>query len=673
MLGAGDDINERIRQQLALLKMGKCEKSLFTSKETRSSTRSTPSTFRRSNSNNLDESKKTSNFLDSKSPTNESQSGAIKSNDNVNTTQQECNDQVQKLKSNGGIIDSLFNKFQSIGKAVPVRLKSKTISNECMVGATTPTSMPIKRYKRDETCDSEALFTTFDLNPDDSNQSTNSVAVEFLGFDIANKNVDVSALLPTPKVVTSNEQAAFVSEYLDTFMKENYLENVNLDITFTPKRYNADEALMTTDAQPPNLSVPARPMDMQRPRTLAEKRMILQQQGDISLLIIENESTVYHELKKRGRQGASYDNSLMQSIQDANIPFTRDCWRAACWISTSNNRFLYRTILYDDKEIKLVGSRGDNLEKVVYELDVDDKKPWLTKLSKRTLADCPKRCPPIDDIRINNIDAILNDKKIKTEDECQSKQKYGIFKKSRLCMFSREYLTPGPKCKKIHCKSNRKSSFDLEYGPLELVQLPTVQLEIWPQVGIPLPDHIKPILKTIPANSNVITADWAKFAVSVVRENTKQIKHRRKYKKPEIEKPQPIIFSIAYENHEKMILIRRRRRSTIVFNESDTKHEQIESFYHSNNDNRNQLTFAKQVDPSDTFSMECASILTNMIDSVAIAVNDTNFIKPDPDIDYVGKVVPIAGGSKDSAKNGNKGDKDKQSAKNEKPVKSKLM
>lgn len=673
-LGAGEDINGKIRQQLALLKMGKCDKPLFPAKETRSfaNTRSTPSAFRRSLSNNLDESKKTPRISDAKAPTSESQRDATKTRNNVNASQQEGNDQAQKSKSNGGIINSLFNKFQSIGgKVVPVRFKPKIIMNESTVGTPiTPPShkTPPKRLKRDEMTDS-ALFATFD----DSNQSTNSVAMEFLGFDIANKNVDVSALLPTPKVTNrSNEQAAFVSEYLDTFMKENYLENVNLnlDIAFAPKRHN-DDALMTNDAQPPNLSVPERPMH--RPRTLAEKRMILQQQNDIGLLIIENESTVYHELRKRSKLGASYDNTLMRSIQDANIPFTRDCWRAACWLSTSNNRFLYRTIVLDDKEIKLVGSRGNNMEKIALELSEDDKKPCLSKISKRALDDCPKRCPPIDSIRINNMDAVLNDGKVKTENGFQSQQQCGMFTKSRLCMFSREYLTPGPKCKKVHCKSNRKSSFDLEYGQLELVQLPTVQLEVWPQVGIPLPDHIKPILKTIPANSNVITPEWAKFAVSVVRESPKQVKHRRKYKKPEIGKPQPIIFSIPYENHEKMILIRRRRRSTIVFNESDTKHEQIETFYQNNDDSSNQLTFAKHVDPSDALSVDCASILTDMIDSVAVAVNDTNFIKFDPDIDYVGKVVPIAGGSKDSAKGGNKGEKDKQSAKNEKPVKSKLM
>lgn len=665
-----------LREQLALLKRGKCENTLFASKDIRSTTRSTPSVYRRNNSNLVNDPKKGSMSSNSKSLTNESQDDANKSIDKVDTIYPQSNDQERKSKSNGGLkmVDSLLKKFQSINKVVPVR---NVIVTAPPAPALPPKSLPRpKRFKRNNEINDSQISTSFDCNPDDSNQSTNSVAVEFLGFDLANKNMDVSALMPTPKAATSNEQAAFVSEYLDTFMKENYLEKVNSDLKLIkPKRYNADEALMTTDAQPPSLSVPTRPMDMHRPRTLAEKRMFFQQQNDINLLIIENESTVYHELKKREKLASAYDNTLIRSIQDGHIPFTRDGWRAACWISTSNNRFLYRTVSCDDMELKLVGSRGNNVEKVAFEINVNDKKECLSKLVKRTRTDCPKRCPPIDGVRINNINAILDEKKIKVENDYPSNEKCGIFKKSRLCMFSREYLTPGPKCKKVNFKSNRKSSFDLEYGPLELVNLPTVQLELWPQVGIQLPDHIKPILKTIPTNTNVITPEWAKFAVSVVRENPKQVKHRRKYKKPEIEKPQAITFNIPYENHEKMILIRRRRRSVIVFNENDTKNEQIESFYRSDDDSSTDLTFAQHIDPSDTFSLECANILTNMIDSVAIAVNNTNFIKHDPDIDYVGKIIPIGGGSaKDSAKtNNNKGEKDKPCAKNEKPAKSKLM
>lgn len=160
-----------------------------------------------------------------------------------------------------------------------------------------------------------------------------------------------------------------------------------------------DVELMTTDAQPPNSSVLARVM--QRRRTLAEKQMILQQQNEIGLSAIEDESTHYHELRKRSKLDESYHNTLMQSIQDENIPFARDCWRATCYLTTQNKKFAYQTIVYEEEEIRLVGSRGNNEEKIAFNLNEDSKRP---RYSKRTLDDCPSRCLPINGIRINNID-----------------------------------------------------------------------------------------------------------------------------------------------------------------------------------------------------------------------------------------------------------------------------
>ncbi|XP_031631144.1 uncharacterized protein LOC116345684 [Contarinia nasturtii] len=679
---SGGDINEKLRQQLKLLKMGKSDNSLFAPKESRPlNIRSKNSSFRRSNSNLSIESgtntntnsRRSVNDVGTSKSTNNSLECSPKSaadddtNKNAKSTSHEENNEANKSpKAIGGMIDSLFNKFQSI---LPKR-SSKLRSTQ---SPTMSSAVPAKRMKRDDTVES-LLYASLDSNLDDSNQSETSMSMEFLGFDISNKNVDVSALLPTPKVPSSsnNHSAAFFSESLDTFMKENLLEKSNDQLPFAPIRCSRDEALMTFDAQPPSLSVPERPNDMQRPRTLAEKRMILQQQNDISILIIENESTVYHELKKRVRQGPSYDSTMIRSIQNTSIPFTRDCWRAACWISTSNNRFFYRTVLFDGEEIKLAGSRGDNPNK----LAIDIKPNELSSTNRRLSYiwnECPKKCPAIDDIKINNIEVIVNDKENangNTEDASQTKEKLALLKKSRLCMFSREYLTPGPKCKKVKCKSNRKTSFDLEYGPLELVQLPMVQLEVWPQVGLSLSDHIKPLLKTIPTNSNVITPEWAKFAASVVREPPKQKKHRRKYKKPDTEPPESIVFNIPYENNERKILIRRRRRSSIVFNKNDTVNEHIESFYRENDDD-DYLSFKKHVDPNDKLSVECADILTNMIDSIAIAVNDTNFIKQDPDIDYVGRVEPVCA-SKESTKTTFKTEKDKNT-KSEKTSKNKLI
>lgn len=675
----GVDINEQIREQLKLLKKGKSDNFLYTKEG-----RNTSSPPKQSSSNSADESKRSGSInlkSVSKSPSESSRLCGSASSSSIasggpsgasaSVAKSSSNDDSEKSKSTaiGGMIESLFNKIQSrIGSTSSPTLKSKSAHSE---SKTTPFTTPAKKSKRDESSESVPFATTHDSNQEDSNQSAASVSMEFLGFDISNKNVDVSALLPTPKVSASNSQAAFVSEYLDMFMKENLLEKSNNDqiASFAPKRRSQDEALITIDALPPNLSVRERPLDMQRPRTLAEKRMILQQQNDISILIIENESTVYHELKKRVKQGSSYDNSLMQSIQDAHIPFTRDCWRAACWIATSNNHFFYRTIIYDGEEIKLTGSRGDNAEKVALDIQPHETKPHhLGRDVKYTHDECAQVCLPIGDIKINNIDSFIGDVKVKTEDLATQKLQL-LNKCTKLNMFSKEYLTPGPKSKKAKCKSNRTSSFDLEYGPLELVRLPTVQLEVWPQVNLPLPDCIKTLLKTIPVNTNVITPEWAKFAVSVVKETPKQIKHRRKYKKPEPNAPESIVFNIPYENDEKKILMRRRRRSSITFSKDDAIHEQITSFYQDDND-RNELEFAKVVDPTDSVSVECANILTSMIHSVAIAVNDSNFIKQDPDIDYVGKVMPI-GSTKDSSKSV-KTEKDKLNAK-ETSSKTKLM
>lgn len=671
--------------------MGKSDNSLFTTKESRPITtppRCSTSLYKRSSAFNEIGSTHTAhshhqNKTNTKIKLTTESMTCNRSKDcaNTNATRKinhHENEMTKKPKSLGGMINSLFKKFQSINSNISSnRSKVRTINSPSTIKIA---SIPAKRTKRDDGSDN-LLYASLDSN--DSNQSTTSMSMEFLGFDISNKNVDVSALLPTPKVSNTNERAAFVSKDLDIFMKENSLEICNNENVFVPKHLNptnhiiTDEALMTTDAQPPSLSVPARPIAMQRPRTLAEKRMILQQHNDISILIIENESTVYHELKKRERLGIEYDNTLVRSIQNACIPFTRDCWRAACWLSTSNNRFFYRTMIYDGEEIKLTGSRGNNAKKVAIEIKSNDlDAPNKQQRSLKSIwAECSKKCPPInDDIKINNTDTIVDDEKKNVQNEndagtTHTKEKLGLLKRSRLCMFSREYLTPGPKCKKLKCKTNRKSSFDLEYGPLELVQLPTVQLEIWPQIGIPLADHIKPLLKTMPINTNVITPEWAKFAVSVVREAPKQIKHRRKYKKPEIEQPEPIIFTIPYENNERKILIRRRRRTSIVFNKDDTLNEHIETFYCDAE--KDKLSFVKNIDPMDTLSVECGNILTNMIESIAITVNDTNFIKNDPDIDYIGKIIPTSE-LKASAKAAIKAEKDK-SAKLEKTSKNKLM
>lgn len=665
-----NDINEKIRQQLQLLKSRKSDLSLISTKSKilSADTREIQSRSRRSSSNDS-KCKLTTTILptvDALVITSDIQGKSqVRASNDANKKEDVHVDNVKDSKLVSGMINSLFNKLKSMNQ-------SDAIDNEAIqtrLRANSAISTPIRRTRKDDSLNKSNLLSNTNL--DDSNQSSSSVSFDFHGFDISNKNVDVSALLPTPKVTISNSQSAFISEDLNAFLKENSLEK-GIDISIKPK-LNTDEALMTTDALPPTLAVPERPMDMQRPRTLAEKRMILQQQSDVSIMIIENESTVYHELKKRVRAGSSYDNSSMQRVQDVNVPFTRDCWRAACWVATANNRFFYRTIIIDDEEIKLNGSRGDNPKKVSFNIKTRD----VNKISpdKYLPPNCSRICLPIKNIKINDIDEIIADIKQRYDNDTSLKigSIFGETKKAKLNLFSREYLAPGPKCKKPKCKWNRTTSFDLEYGPIELLYLPKVQLEVWPQIGLPLPEHVKPLMKKIVPEMNVITSELARFAVSVIKEMPKpQTKHRRKYRKPEPQPPESFIFDIPYENNEKKVLIRRRRRSSIIFDKNDAKYEKIESFYLDKNDGN--FNFKNTVDTTDSIAIECADILADMIESVAHSVNESNFTKPDPDIDYIGKLIPVADLNKKSQKTGNnKTEKDKTNVKTENAAKMKLM
>lgn len=407
-------------------------------------------------------------------------------------------------------------------------------------------------------------------------------------------------------------------------MKENALDSVTpLDIAKPKKTGPIDEALITDSAKPPALTIPERPVDMQRPRTLAQKRQILQRQQDVLHQMIEHESSVYHELRKRVRLGSAYNNEGLRYIQDAELPFTRDCWRATCWINTETNYFFYRTILADGVELKLHGGRGNNAIKSHCKLSdeiVDEIKP--TKCIK---------CPSFGNIKINNYEEF---KREIVEHRNMGEMSTPV---KLLNNLKREYIKPCPLSKKP--RAAKRTSFYMEYGPLEILTLPTVQLEVWPSIGQPLPDSLKPLLKTILPESNVITPEWAEFAMSVVvppkPAKQRPQKQHRKYKPPSLGRPS-FVFDIPYVNNQTRVIVRRRRPS--IAPNDGVKCDPIESFYQP----AKPLEFTKKVDRSDAVASECADVLSSMIESVALSLNQNNFIRFDPDLDYVGKIVPIA-------------------------------
>lgn len=647
-----EDINEKLRRQLKLLKMGKTDKAVKIPSETPVITkislrRNTIAAKPVKSSSTYDKSKSIESSTKSVS---QETLPAIATNgssrNSMEASQTPEKEATSKSKINDGLIDSLFERLKSFGErqtaATPnTRPAIKRRSNTPQNGVANVKIRRTTLDRRSGTGASSSPLTVREMlnikrareqsqQDDDDNVSTASSSnADFLGFDVSNKNIDVSALLPTPRVPKSSKGSVFVSEDLDAFMKENSLENVaNVEIVVAAKVGCVDEALITDAAQPPTLTIPERPVDMQRPRTLAEKRLIVQRQKDVHYQMIEHESTVYHELKKRVKMGSLYRNQPLRSIQDAEIPFTRDCWRATCWINTDNNYFFYRTIVCEAGELKLTGGRGNNETKLFCEFsdDIDDVQS-ITKPQK-----C--ECPPIVKIKINNYD----EHRLAIENNGKIDDSHATLKK--LNHLKREYIRPCPLSKKP--KAAKRTSLDIEYGALEVLTLPTVQLEVWPKVGQALPDKLISVMKTIMPEGNLITTEWAQFAVSVVVASKpsptpqRPQKQQRKFKRPPPEERESFVFDIPYVNNQTKIIVRRRRHP-FVGNSSGIR-EPIEPFYKSDS---NELKFAKTLDRSDAMASDCADILAAMIESVAVTLNENNFIRMDPDLDYVGKIVPI--------------------------------
>lgn len=633
------DVSDRLRQQLELLKKGKGELNLLGTKPTERAT------LTRSNS---------VGFLRMTSRNSSSSNGDVEPAMNVSSSStptkrlsNESRVQCTPVASTPpvGFMDSLINKIKSAGSADRpyqtrnVRLSSVSVEKKRVILRDEPrrtpktTVIPMKNA----------------AHVDKSSPTVSCASPEFFGFDNVLKTGDLSALLPTPRARNSSDkQSVFVSEELDAFMKENALDNVaNVSIPSAKQPY--DEALLTEDAEPPAMKVPQRPDSMERPRTLAEKRMLFETRKDIRFLMIENESTIYHELRKRRKEGRHFDNSLLRGIINGNIPSTRDCWRAMCWLNTDHNRFFFQIIDIGDVPIKTFGGLGNNKSKILCKIATDGKKE-KEKIRKSKQIKCGRICTSLNKLKINNFDEyywkmVGDDKKknIQNEldvpstvalDDSEPNRKFNLIPGDVKSIRSK----PGPLCSKV---VKKRTSVDVEYGPYQSFRLPTVQLEVWPQLEKPLPDPIQPYMKYLLPHAN-ITDEWAKFAVCAVKAPHPRRRNSRKYKKLE-DDVGSFVFDIPYVNDQKRILVRKRR----MHNHWEVSPLADDYMYE----------FAKDIDQTDTNAVECADILSQMITSVAITAHENGFVKQDPDLDYVGKIVPITkanavtpGGSKTSCK-----------------------
>ncbi|XP_055625488.1 uncharacterized protein LOC129768095 [Toxorhynchites rutilus septentrionalis] len=453
-----------------------------------------------------------------------------------------------------------------------------------------------------------------------SNSST-----EFYGFDegevIKLDKPTVPGLLPTPIVKKSRPNAPFLAH--DTTFEDIKIEN--RDDLFR------EEGLISFGSLPPRLECPRRPDDMVRPRTVAQKRILLQKKNDVRYLMIDNESKIFNELEKRSKNiDVDLDFDRMKELQDQNIPFTRDTWRALAWLRTEKGKYFFQTMKIDNHSIKLSGCEGNHASKK------HAKKQLSAPSSISRKQEC--RCPEYPSNVTIDLGAIEPQVSIKSEpEECQifdPALDKKLLRGSSSCLLS---TRPGPLSSKLRYDSDllHRTEDDAYLGPLEILEMPTVEIEVFPRIDRPLDPIVKPYLKMLLPFSG-ITEKWARFAVSTLKTSD-----RREEDIPPEERS--FSFTLPYSNNQRRILIRRRVVNSCEKQQSEESMDKFEKAL------REPLTFRKHLDAPDSSGVneidpaekDCADILTEITDAVAISLAEDVFVGRDPDCDYTREDKPL--------------------------------
>lgn len=456
------------------------------------------------------------------------------------------------------------------------------------------------------------------LDPDFTDSSD-----EFLGFE---ETELLPGMLLTPLVPYSSRNhsnSAFVSESLNEYMRKNLLESIESkdERECGPKRIvrqaNCD-GLVTPTCDPPTMDMPAVPESLQRLRTVAERRQFLQKfSKNHKLSIINNEATIYRELQRKIRQ-QKVKSAPLQLLQasTSQMPFTRQGWKATSFVITDYNKYFYQMLQVDSNKtdcIALPGSRGNNDEKF--------KKPQLSRVSKQCKQYCTESC--------FDLLAWRDFKSIKTQANKAKLNKNPL----------RPVFKPCPLSQKPFQKplDDETAALLLAGGSMAVVRMPTVELQVFPEVAKPLHEVAKRYLQYILPHHD-ISREWAEFSVStlqpppqgsIMKEAEKAVAaanaaagHGRR---------KSFTFAIPYLNDRNHILVRR------VVDRSEQLDRSFEESRTSSSAVAN-LSFRDNLDPLDTLLQECADVVSDMINSVAISCSENSFIKEDPHGAYGQKI-----------------------------------
>lgn len=433
---------------------------------------------------------------------------------------------------------------------------------------------------------------------------------DFVEFD---DSAHQPGMLLTPLVPQScktvDGNGAFVSDALEAYMKKNNLRDTrSADRELLEPMYQ--DGRVTAHSVPPHMDMPAVPDSLQKLRTVAERRHYLQRSKNQKMAIINNEANIYRELQRKQRQ-RKVKIAAMQQLQSpiSQMPFTRQGWQAASYVSTETDKYYYQVIRIDGEMVRLPGSQGNNAQR--------EKQPHRNALTAQELAtlQCSSRC----------VDAALrNELKVVPTRQCQLKGKLQKLNQYPLPAVFR----PCPLSQKPYQKplDDDTAALLLAGGSMAVVSMPTVQLDVKPQLGRPLNEVAKRYLQYILPHHD-ITREWAEFSVSTLQESPNSMREaeaQAAVQSTNVGRRKSFTFVIPYMNDRNHILVRR-----VV----DRSEKLDECFSASQPPERlRDLEFRKLLpENADAIALDCADMVNDMINTVAISCSENSFISVDPD------------------------------------------
>uniref|UniRef100_A0A1B0G7F8 MGA conserved domain-containing protein n=1 Tax=Glossina morsitans morsitans TaxID=37546 RepID=A0A1B0G7F8_GLOMM len=453
---------------------------------------------------------------------------------------------------------------------------------------------------------------TFKLGKHGLNENLESVdsGEEFLGFDEGDCVPGMSMTPAASQLSTSStENSVFVSEILNEYMRVNSLEtNYIVDPSMQQRHFKETdvEGVVTMKTAPPFLDMPVVPETLLKLRTVAERKQYLQKfSKNHRLSIINNEAIIYRELQRKLhlKKAKSASLVLAQSM-NSSMPFTRNGWHAASYVNTDFNKYYFQMIDVDNGKfsVRLKGVQGnnDNFRKIPHT-------SYATSLSKTCNASC--------------VDTVLwqNFKPIKT----MAMKNKKLNKDPLQTVFKPCPLSYKPFQKPL---DDEMAALLLAGGSMAVVQMPVIELEVFPEHGKPLHEVAKRYLQYILPH-HAISPQWAEFSVSTLQLpnsfNEAQKKTFQSLSPSKVRKS--FSFVIPYYNDRNQVLVRR------VVDRSEKLDDMFKQRSESDDLSVKDFTFRHNLDKTDSVLVDCADMISDMVNTVAISCSENSFIKEDPD------------------------------------------